>query len=298
MSRYSSLIWPVEKLHEFSSNSFREEYGLVVATTLAYLLSPLANGPRIDPQYWSDPDQVPQLTRALEETKSLLANLRTETRETQSSLADLRRETQGAQSSLADLRRETQEAQSSLADLRRETQETQSSLADLRRQTQETQSSLADLRRQTKEAQSSLADLRRQTQETQSSLAVLRRETLGLNDSLEAERSSMRSGYRQQVAGQRSGILTRLMDRFRSGRTILSESGLIDAEWYLRNYPDVAEAPVDHFIRVGAREGRDPNPLFSTKAYLKLNPDVAISGMNPLVHFVRYGAAEGRRFSE
>jgi len=215
ISRYSSLIWPVEELHEFNSNSFREEYGLVVATTLAYFLSPLANGRRVDPQYWSDPDQGPQLTRTLEETQSLLANLRTET-------------------------------------------------------------------------QNSLANL----------LANLRTETRSLNDSLQAVRSSVRYGYRQQVAGQRSGIWTRLLDRFRSERTILSESRLVDAEWYLRTYPDVVETPVDHYVRLGAREGRDPNPMFSTKAYLKLNPDVAISGMNPLVHFVRYGAAEGRRFSE
>jgi glycosyltransferase involved in cell wall biosynthesis len=215
ISRYSSLIWPVEELHEFNSNSFREEYGLVVATTLAYFLSPLANGRRVDPQYWSDPDQGPQLTRTLEETQSLLANLRTET-------------------------------------------------------------------------QNSLANL----------LANLRTETRSLNDSLQAERSSVRYGYRQQVAGQRSGIWTRLLDRFRSERTILSESRLVDAEWYLRTYPDVVETPVDHYVRLGAREGRDPNPMFSTKAYLKLNPDVAVSGMNPLVHFVRYGAAEGRGFSE
>jgi glycosyltransferase involved in cell wall biosynthesis len=298
MSRYSSLIWPVEELHEFNSNSFREEYGLVVATTLAYFLSPLANGRRVDPQYWSDPDEAPQLTRTLEETQSLLANLRTETQETQSSLADLRTETQETQSSLANLTTKTQETQSSLADLRTETQEAQSLLANLRTETQETQSSLADLRTETQETQSSLADLRTETQEAQSLLANLRTETRSLNDSLQAERSSVRSGYRQQVAGLRCGIWTRLLDRFRSERTILSESRLVDAEWYLRNYPDVVENPVDHYIKVGAREGRDPNPLFSTKAYLKLNPDVAISGMNPLVHFVRYGAAEGRRFSE
>jgi glycosyltransferase involved in cell wall biosynthesis len=201
ISRYSSLIWPVEELHEFNSNSFREEYGLVVATTLTYFLSPLANGRRVDPQYWSDPDQGPQLTRTLEALRT------------------------------------------------------------------ETQNSLANL------------------------LANLRTETRSLND-------SVRYGYRQQVAGQRSGIWTRLLDRFRSERTILSESRLVDAEWYLRTYPDVVETPVDHYVRLGAREGRDPNPMFSTKAYLKLNPDVVISGMNPLVHFVRYGAAEGRGFSE
>jgi len=116
----------------------------------------------------------------------------------------------------------------------------------------------------------------------------------------DAERERLNKVYRQQVAraGRRSGIWARLLGRFRDERTIISESGLVDAEWYLRNYPDVVEIPVDHYVRAGASEGRDPNPMFSTKAYLKLNPDVAISGMNPLLHFVLYGAAEGRRFSE
>ena len=45
---------------------------------------------------------------------------------------------------------------------------------------------------------------------------------------------------------------------------------------------------------LGAREGRDPHPLFQTQFYLEQNPDVAASGLNPLVHFVRFGGAEGR----
>jgi glycosyltransferase involved in cell wall biosynthesis len=38
--------------------------------------------------------------------------------------------------------------------------------------------------------------------------------------------------------------------------------GRVDAEWYRRQYPDIARAgvdPLDHFIRYGRREGRKPN---------------------------------------
>jgi glycosyltransferase involved in cell wall biosynthesis len=78
---------------------------------------------------------------------------------------------------------------------------------------------------------------------------------------------------------------------------IIRASGLFDAAWYLEAYPDVAVRevdPLEHYIRYGAREGRDPNRLFSSSWYLASNPDVTESGLNPLVHFVVRGAKEGR----
>lgn len=74
-------------------------------------------------------------------------------------------------------------------------------------------------------------------------------------------------------------------------------SGLFDREWYLRVNPDLAGSTIDplkHFIRWGEAEGRDPNPLFDTSFYLERNPDVAASGINPLLHFLLCGAGEGR----
>ncbi len=87
--------------------------------------------------------------------------------------------------------------------------------------------------------------------------------------------------------------------RPRSSRAarILRASGLFDTAWYLEAYPDVAARkvdPLEHYIRHGAREGRDPNRLFSSSWYLANNPDVAESGLNPLAHFVQRGAKEGR----
>ncbi len=71
-----------------------------------------------------------------------------------------------------------------------------------------------------------------------------------------------------------------------------------DAAYYLRWYPDVGESgldPLDHYLRRGWREGRDPSAGFCTLGYLAANPDVAAAGHNPLVHFVNVGFAEGRR---
>ncbi len=78
---------------------------------------------------------------------------------------------------------------------------------------------------------------------------------------------------------------------------VLREEGGLDAEWYLRRYPDLAEASVDpyeHYWEHGWREGRDPGPHFSTKWYLKTNADVAGRGINPLEHYLNIGRDEGR----
>ena len=109
-------------------------------------------------------------------------------------------------------------------------------------------------------------------------------------------------------------------------------SGLFDAAWYEARYGDVARSGMDpllHYMRHGAREGRNPNPdfdsgwyvrtygapagvnplldyirngatrdpgpFFSTSWYASEYPDVAKSGLHPLVHFQRHGRAEGRR---
>ena len=77
----------------------------------------------------------------------------------------------------------------------------------------------------------------------------------------------------------------------------ITESGIFDTEWYLAQYPDVAEAgtdPVVHYLCFGASEGRDPSPLFDTDWYLTQYPDVARAGINPLVHYLCSGASEGR----
>jgi hypothetical protein len=70
-----------------------------------------------------------------------------------------------------------------------------------------------------------------------------------------------------------------------------------DRAFYGEAYPDVVACgaePLEHFLTVGWREGRDPAPWFSVHEYLQDNPDIAEAGINPLVHYVVAGRAEGR----
>lgn len=114
-------------------------------------------------------------------------------------------------------------------------------------------------------------------------------------------------GYARLLAprvlrGLAATVLSRPFDALRALRmahdsVLVRASSYFDAGWYLRVYPDVASQhadPVIHYLRLGADEGRDPGPRFSSRAYLSGNPDVALLGTNPLVHYLRHGQAEGR----
>jgi capsular polysaccharide biosynthesis protein len=90
---------------------------------------------------------------------------------------------------------------------------------------------------------------------------------------------------------------------------------LVDKNFYLSRYPDVAELGIDptqHFARYGFFEGRSANAMherwkkslraalarvigFDCQYYLAENQDVAAAGVDPLAHFLKHGMAEGRR---
>ncbi|NAW62243.1 hypothetical protein CAG58_09870 [Vibrio sp. V31_P5A7T61] len=81
-------------------------------------------------------------------------------------------------------------------------------------------------------------------------------------------------------------------------KLLIEFSEYFDREWYLAQYPDVIEdgvEPIEHYLRFGAQEGRNPSAEFNTLWYLKTYPDVAESGLNPLVHFIQYGEREERK---
>ncbi len=77
----------------------------------------------------------------------------------------------------------------------------------------------------------------------------------------------------------------------------LAESGLFDPTYYAKRYSKLGkpEFHVEHFYYTGAAEGRWPNPYFHTDWYLRANPDVGKSGVNPLFHYLIHGDREGRR---
>jgi glycosyltransferase involved in cell wall biosynthesis len=99
-----------------------------------------------------------------------------------------------------------------------------------------------------------------------------------------------------RLSGQPSGGRAQREQMLRDSE-VVSASGMFDQDWYLKQNPDVASSgidPLEHYIVFGGLEGRDPGLAFQSRWYLAQNPDVASSGMNPLVHYLSFGKAEGR----
>ena len=70
-----------------------------------------------------------------------------------------------------------------------------------------------------------------------------------------------------------------------------------DRGFYLNEYPDVVESgmdPMEHYMSIGWKEGRDPSPRFNTSYYLDRYQDVAQAGINPFLHYLKNGRDEGR----
>ena len=74
----------------------------------------------------------------------------------------------------------------------------------------------------------------------------------------------------------------------------LKTSVLFDPAFYAERVWFAGDAAM-HYLLHGANEGLDPGPFFSTNGYLRQNPDVAQSGMNPLAHYELFGRKEGRK---
>jgi glycosyltransferase involved in cell wall biosynthesis len=86
--------------------------------------------------------------------------------------------------------------------------------------------------------------------------------------------------------------LYRNVERLRNRQDIalLKASELFDADWYLKQYPDVYESgmdPAEHYIRFGQSDGREPSPFFRGDIYLALHPDARKAGIGPLCHYLR-----------
>jgi len=73
-------------------------------------------------------------------------------------------------------------------------------------------------------------------------------------------------------------------------------SQLFDETFYLSTYADVvtySPGPLDHYLRYGYKEGRDPAPNVSTAGYFDEYPEAAQSGLDPLSHYLQIGKAKG-----
>ena len=78
---------------------------------------------------------------------------------------------------------------------------------------------------------------------------------------------------------------------------LVKNSKLLHKKWYAETYKDVKILGMDaaeHYLKYGARLGRDPGKTFETNFYLDTYKDVKESGLNPLIHYVFFGQNEGR----
>ena len=78
---------------------------------------------------------------------------------------------------------------------------------------------------------------------------------------------------------------------------VVRRSQYFDADWYLRQYPDVARSRFGaafHYARFGWLEGRDPGPAFDSLYYMSNNLDTIAAGLPALVHYERFGKLHGR----
>ena len=97
--------------------------------------------------------------------------------------------------------------------------------------------------------------------------------------------------------GKRFGRRIKRTIRIVRDQQELQRSGLFDEGYYLRLNPDVAHSGMKasrHYLEFGWKEGRSPHPNFDGELYLQLNPDVRRVGLNPALHWNRHGRQEGR----
>ncbi|MBV7266327.1 hypothetical protein [Erythrobacter ani] len=78
---------------------------------------------------------------------------------------------------------------------------------------------------------------------------------------------------------------------------LVRNSELFCHEWYQDTYQEIDLSEFEsseHYVRVGAFEGRDPGPNFNTMDYYLANPDAALASWPALVHYAEIGISEGR----
>ena len=90
--------------------------------------------------------------------------------------------------------------------------------------------------------------------------------------------------------------LTRRTKQLHSQIRLIYDSGLFDFPWYRDRYgkmPGAEGHAILHYLRIGTKNGCNPNCLFDTNWYLEQYPEVAAAGINPLIHYIECGAQEG-----
>lgn len=68
------------------------------------------------------------------------------------------------------------------------------------------------------------------------------------------------------------------------------DSGKFDTEFYLKENPDVKKSgldPIIHYVLYGVHENRNPNDNFNTEIYFNLYKNAIGKNENPFAHYIR-----------
>lgn len=80
----------------------------------------------------------------------------------------------------------------------------------------------------------------------------------------------------------------------------IKNSRFFDHDYYLNEYFNLnleGIDPIDHYLKFGFLEGKNPSNSFSTREYYEINPDVKRACMNPLLHYEKFGKHQNRQIS-
>jgi len=85
-----------------------------------------------------------------------------------------------------------------------------------------------------------------------------------------------------------------LMLRFTDEYKFLTISPYFDKKWYVKRYKDVAIDPVQHYMKFGFKEGKNPSLYFNGKKYLEALEGIRELTVNPLLDMEMCGLRERR----
>ena len=78
---------------------------------------------------------------------------------------------------------------------------------------------------------------------------------------------------------------------------LIKNSQFFDEEWYMKQNPEAKKIKNNaalNYLLYGGRKGLNPSSNFCSYDYLDANPDVRMTGTNPLLHYEHKGRLQGR----
>jgi len=256
-----------------------------------------------------------------EQLEQALTEYKTHTEQLEQALTEYKTRTEQLEQALTEYKTRTEQLEQALTEYKTHTeqleqalQDTRNSNANLTQVVAEKEKLVAKLDAENKRASEEIDSLSNKLNERFVELATLTNLLIARDSAIRTKDQHIEN-ERQRTARLKKSISWKITSPIRAfARTfrlagkktssigsqikLVEQSGLFESRWYRDQYPDVADTgmePIEHYLRYGAAEGRDPGPNFNTKWYLDTYSDIAEAGVNPLVHYIKVGKQEGRQ---